>query len=380
MSAEATINPSWRTRDLPGSGRSVAGIEEFHNSIPGFRRTPLVSMPQVAGALGVQRVLVKHERERLGLPSFKIIGASWAVHSAIAARLDVTIPPRFAATVAAARSLPSGTTLSAATDGNHGRAVARMARLLGLRCQIYIPRTMSPARKALIETEGADVLVVNGSYDDAVRLSASEAQAEKCCLLVSDTSWPGYEAIPAAVADGYSTIFREASAQLAELTGGLVAFDLAVVPAGVGALTSAAVRNLAVSGSCDVVTVEPQGADCVRRSLAAGRPVVVPGPHDSIMAGLNCGEVSFIAWPLLRSGVRAAVAVADLEAMRAMRQLAAAGIAADATGAAGLAGLSVLAQDPVGAGLLGSRPDRTVLLLVTEGVTDPETYETVIAG
>jgi len=114
--------------------------------------------------------------------------------------------------------------------------------------------------------------------------------------------------------------------------------------------------------------------------MTVGERVPVPGPHDSIMAGLNCGEVSCVAWRWLRIGVPAAITVTDQEAMDAMRQLARSGIIADASGAASLAGLSLLARDPAGAELLSSRRYRTVLLLVSQGMTNPESYRTVVQG
>ena len=367
-------NPNWSPAAAPVPDAAAVGA--FHASIPGFAPTPLVALPGVAAALGVERVVVKHERERLGLPSFKVVGASWAVDVALAARAGAPAPATFAELVALARGLPSGTTLTTATDGNHGRAVAHVARLLGLPARITVPAGTARARVAGIASEGAGVEVHAGSYDDAVRAVAREAAADPAHVLVSDTSWPGYETIPAAVAAGYGTIFAEAHAQLAA-AGGPDGFDVALVPTGVGAFASRAVECLAGTG-CAVVTVEPVVADCVRRSLVAGAPVVIPGPHDSIMAGLNCGEVSRVAWPVLRAGVRAAVAVTDDQAREAMRTLDAAGIASGESGAAALAGALALAADEAGAALLG--PGATVLLLDTEGVTDPDAYAAIVSA
>ena len=377
MESQVTLNPGWAP-DGAAAGASASGaaaIAAFHRSLPGFAATPLVPLPGEAATLGVARVLVKHERERLGLPSFKIVGAIWAVNVALAQRAGAPAPAAFTELLALAPALPDGTTLTTATDGNHGRAVAHAARLLGLPARITVPAGTAPARIDAIASEGAEVRIDAGSYDDAVRAVAAEAARDRAHVLVSDTSWLGYEAIPAAVADGYGTIFGEAYDQLSA-TSAAPRFDVAFVPAGVGAFASAAVRNLTARG-CAVVTVEPVVADCVRRSLAAGAPTVVPAPHDSIMAGLNCGEISAIAWPVLRAGVRAAVAVTDAETMAAMRTLDAAGMASGESGAAALAGARVLASDPEGAALLA--PDLTVLLLDTEGVTDPERYATIVS-
>lgn len=371
---QVTVNTWWRSRTEPPIPPD-RGIEAFQRSIPGFAATPLVPVPHLAAMLGVEQVYVKHERERLGLPSFKVVGASWAVGRAIAGRRGVRPPSSFAEARRMAAALDPGTTVTTATDGNHGRAVAHIARLLGLPCRIYVPAGMARARVDAIASEAAVVEVVDGSYDDTVRRSAAEAERVPGHLLVSDTSWPGYEEVPAAVVEGYSTIFAEACRQVETLGG--TGFDAAFVPAGVGAFASAAVRSLAGRG-CSVVTVEPTDADCVRRSLVAGAPVEAPRPHRSMMAGLNCGEVSRIAWPVLRDGVAVAVSVSDAEAEAAMRLLAAAGLPSSASGAASLAGAVAAAADPSGAARLFSGGGSRVLLLDTEGITDPQEYAAVL--
>ncbi len=351
-----------------------AAVEAFHRSLPGFRQTPLLEVERLAPQVGAERAFVKHEQERLGLPSFKVLGASWAINCELARRAGEPPPRDFAVTRHLAAALPAGTTLSTATEGNHGHGVAHVARLLGLRCQIYVPAGTAPARVGAIEDEGAAVAVVDGSYDDAVRFAAAEAERDPAAVLVSDTSWPGYERIPREIGEGYGTIFREAYAQLGGLGG--PPFEAVFVPAGVGALAAAAVLAVRPRGAA-VFTVEPTGADCVRRSLAAGERVTVPGPHDSVMAGLNCGEVSAVAWPLLRDGVETALAVDDAQTVAAMRLLDAAGIRAGASGAAPLAGATALARD---GGAVAGRRWRSLLLVASEGVTDPDGHAALLSA
>ena len=215
-------------------------------------------------------------------------------------------------------------TLVAATDGNHGRAVAHMARLLGYPARIFVPAGTAAARIDGIESEGAPVTVVDGSYDDAVRASAALATDD--VFVVSDTSWEGYTEVPATVIDGYETIFAEVDEQLPD------APEVVVVPMGVGALAAATACDYADRAT--VVVVEPLSAACGLESAEAGRPVEVPPPHDSIMAGLNCGMVSIVAWPTVAAGADVFVAVDDGAAENAMRDLAAIGIVAGETGAA----------------------------------------------
>lgn len=373
-------NPAWSAVD-GWAGQVPAAVARFHRSIPGFRESPLLAVPDIADQVGVRHVFVKHEAERLGLPSFKVVGASWAVDVAVADHLGQSAFPTFDALAAAAGELRGDVVLSTATDGNHGRAVAHVARRLGLGSRIFVPADLAGSRVDAIRGEGAELEVVGGSYDDAVRRAAEEADRVRPDgrreLLVSDTSWPGYTRIPEAVVLGYATIFAETLDQLRSAIGPDPSIDVAVVPVGVGAFASAAVRSLA-SGSCSIVSAEPAAADCLWRSLAARERVTVPGPHQSTMAGLNCGEVSLAAWPMLQQGVRAATRVSDLEAAAAVRDLAAVGIATSESGAASLAGLRRLRLDSRAGSLL--RPSSTVVLFDTEGVTDPTGYEAVLAA
>lgn len=342
----------------------------FHRSMPGYAASPLLEAPHTASAIGAKTVLVKHEATRFGLPAFKILGASWATANAVAAELDRRgLPtPRIedgfdAISVAAGKLNPMK--LCCATDGNHGRAVARMAKLLGFSARIYVPDDMAPARIEAIVGEGAEVIKLPGTYDDAIARSAADAGDD--CLVISDTSWPGYEEIPGWVIEGYGTIFAE----LAEQIQGAVP-DLWSVQMGVGALAAAAIPAAKAAGA-QVLGVEPSTAACVQRSFEAGALTLVPGPHPSIMAGLNCGLPSEIAWPVLVAGLDDVIAVDDRRAEDAMRLLAADGIVAGETGAAGLAGLLAW-TDAFGADV----SDRTVLIITTEGATDPENYRRIV--
>jgi diaminopropionate ammonia-lyase len=339
----------------------------FHRALPDYEVTPLVSAHELATGLGLDALWVKVESSRLGLPSFKILGASWAIARLLADRFPALPDPPTLGDLRAALATTPPITLVAATDGNHGRAVARMARLLGCACHILVPAGTADARITGIESEGATVEVVDGSYDDAVAASAALAAAD--VLVVSDTSWDGYVDVPAHVIEGYATVFAEVDEQLDAET-----VDLVVVPMGVGALTAAVVAHY--SADALVVAVEPLTAACGLASAQAGAPAVVPGPHHSIMAGLNCGTVSLVAWPTVQEGVDVFVAVDDAAAEAAMRDLAALGVVAGETGAASLAGLRALVDraDEAGVDVRGRR----ALVLCTEGATDPVAYERIV--
>ena len=296
-----------------------------------------------------------------------MLGASWATYRLLTDRLG-RLPDWSTVDELRAALAPLGAlTLCTATDGNHGRAVAWMARLLGYDARIFVPAGTVVARIEGIESEGANVTVVDGTYDDAVDRAAEQASDD--VLVVSDTSWEGYLDVPGWVVEGYSTIFAEVDDVLAE------APEVVMVQVGVGSLAAAVVGRY--GGQSRIVAVEPTSAACALLSAEAGHQVVVPGPHDSIMAGLNCGTVSPLSWPTLSTGVDVFVAVDDAYAERAMRDLAAAGIVAGESGAAGLAGLQAIHEAGPGASsvrLAGAR----VLVLVTEGATDPVSYQRIV--
>jgi diaminopropionate ammonia-lyase len=331
----------------PARSPAPPGPLAFHRSLPGYAPTPLVDAPAAARALGVARVLVKDESSRLGLPSFKVLGASWATYRALCDRLGAAPEPVIPLAVLRVR-LAGAVELACATDGNHGRAVARMAGLLGLPATVFVPAAMVPARREAIAAEGARVAVVDGTYDDAVARVA--ALAGQGTLVIQDTAWPGYETVPAWVIEGYSTIGAEIAAQP----------DLVAVQIGVGSFAAAMVRRFAPAR---IVGVEPVAAACALASIEAGRLAEVPGPHDSVMAGLNCGRPSPLAWPDVSAGIEAFGAIADDRAREAVRLLAADGITAGESGAAGLAGLLTFAGD------LALPRDGTVLVVNTEGET-----------
>jgi diaminopropionate ammonia-lyase len=353
----------------------------FHRRLSGYAPTPLVAAPILAAALGLGQIWVKQESCRLGMPAFKILGASWATYRALERRLGVSLDgwtslDELRAKLAALHPL----TLAAATDGNHGRAVARMAALLGFEAKILVPTGTAQVRIDAIASEGAEVIIVDGSYDDAVALSAGEAGSH--CLVISDTAWEGYEQVPHDVIEGYDTIFAEADAQLAALD--VAAPTLILIQMGVGALAAAAIRHYRSqerATDLHMVGVEPDTAACVLAAMRAGQIVEVPGPHPSIMAGLNAGLASPVAWPDLQRGLDLFLAVPDEYARQAMRALAADGITAGETGAASIAGLMALMTEPSWAesrAALELGPQTQVLVVVSEGATDPGAYEQIV--
>lgn len=324
----------------------------FHRSLDGYAATRLAELPAIAAETGLGRVFAKDESARLGLPAFKALGASWAIR-----RILDQHPPE------------ARLTLVTATDGNHGRAVARFAADLGHRALIFVPWGVPEQAIAAITGEGARVERIDGDYDRAVAAAAEAADAEDDRVLVQDTAWAGYRQVPHWIVEGYGTLLDEVDEQLLETGAG--APDLVIVPTGVGSLLQAVIehyRSRRDPARTAVVAVEPTSAACVPPSLAARRPVTVP-TAETTMAGLNCGTPSELAWPYIAGGLDGVIEVDDDESATAGADLAEHGVAGGPCGAAPLAALRVaLAEDRHGvAGHLGLTSESVVVLLVTEG-------------
>lgn len=318
----------------------------FHRGLDGYAPTRLVEVPAIAEQLGVGRAFVKDESARLGLPAFKVLGASYAIHRAIA-ESDTAVR-----------------TLVTATDGNHGHAVARTAKLLDLEARVFVPTGVEPVVVAAIRAEGAEVTVLDAAYDDTVATAADDADRSGA-QLIQDTAWPGYEQVPGWIVEGYETLLGEIDRQLGET--GVDGPDVVAVPVGVGSLAEAVVRHYRSGGpSPSVLSVEPASAPCAIASLDAGESVPVPTGTTS-MAGLNCGTLSSLAWPVLRDGLDAAVTVTDEDAAAAIDLLAAHGIGAGPSGAAALAGMVAALDEESRRDDLGVGETATVVMLCTEG-------------
>lgn len=348
----------------------------FHRELVGYAPTPLVPLPEVAKELGLGEVWIKDESKRFGLNAFKVLGASYAIYRFLRGTSVGSDPSR--PTVKMTRY-----TFATATDGNHGRAVAWTAKSLGHEAVVFVPKNTVPARIEAIRGEGAKVVVVDGTYDDTVTRAAAEA-AKNGWQVISDTAYPGYMQVPAWIMDGYATLFHEAIDQLD--AQGHKWPDHVFLQAGVGGLACAGVlffRRRGAGKRPAMVSVEPTDADCLLESILSpdGSIRVAKGKQNSIMAGLNCGTPSLLAWPVLKSGVDFFLAVEDAFAEQAMRVLAANGVTSGESGAAGLAGLLALCKEPALAesrSALGLGSEAKILLISTEGDTDPVSYRRIV--
>lgn len=334
------------TDTLPDEGFLRARTEI--SGWPDYRITPLCDLPDLARAARLGSIRLKDEAERFGLGSFKALGGAYAV----------------------ACMAPNASVVTCATDGNHGRAVAWGAQRCQLRCVIFVHETVSQGRVDAIERYGAEVRRVHGTYDDAVREAARQAEAHGWCV-VSDTSWPGYTEVPRLIMQGYRLMADEAADQWTGDPPTHVFIQGGV--GGVAAAVSVQVRARFRPAPA-VIVVEPDRAACLLASAELGERTSIAGNLDTMMAGLACGEPSLLAWQELDHAAAAFMSIPDEAAIACMRRLAEHGVVAGESGVAGLAGCLLAAADVAAREALGLDASSRILAFNTEGATDPELY------
>ncbi len=351
---------------LPQSGyrRARAAIAAW----PGYAPTPLVSLPEIAAAANVTAVHYKNEAGRFGQGSFKALGGGYAVFRVLAAELARRGVVRAAAADALERGDHGAATrdiiVCCATDGNHGRAVAWGARRFGCQSVVFVHPGVPAGRRAAIARLGAEVREVPGGYDDAVRAAAGTAVREGW-FVVSDTSWPGYTAVPEDVMQGYRVMADEALAAMPAPP------THCFVQGGVGGVAAAVSAQLRAhpGAATRLVVVEPEAAACLLASAEAGERVALPGAPETTMDSLNCGEPSLLAWAELERAAHAFMVVPDAAAVACVALLAGRTppVAAGPSAVAGLAGLLLAAADPAARSVLALDGDSRILLFGTEG-------------
>jgi diaminopropionate ammonia-lyase len=384
-------------RREPGRGTSLDDfnaaeaerVQNFHKSFREYAPTPLVPLPNLAKHLGVEQILVKDESWRFGLNAFKVLGGSYAIGRLLAKRLDRPIESlsRDELCAAAIRRQIGDITFVTATDGNHGRGVAWTAQQLGQKAIVFMPKGSAETRAANIRATGAECVITEYNYDDAVRLANKYAE-DHGGIMVQDTAWEGYEDIPRWIMQGYMTLAKEILDQIRDAGADLPTHLF--LQAGVGSFAGATLGFfVAALGDKTPVTaiVEPHNANCIYRSVKAadGAPHTVDGDMRTIMAGLACGEPSTISWGVLRDYASGVFSCPDHTAADGMRILAAPlpgdqPVVSGESGAVGCGLLAYLMTDQAGraAAALGIDKNARVLLISTEGDTSPEMYRDIV--
>ncbi|MFT5170772.1 MAG: diaminopropionate ammonia-lyase, partial [Candidatus Marinamargulisbacteria bacterium] len=341
----------------------------FHQALATYQPTPLESLPNLAKQLNIGKLWVKDDSKRFGLNAFKALGASFAIHRTLLNS-----------------STKNPTTFCTATDGNHGRAVAWSAAQFGHKSVIYVPDSTVEARIQNIKNEGAEVIIFEGNYDESVK-KAYETATENNWVFIQDTAWKDYVDIPCDIMAGYLTQFIEMESQIN--TPDIPQIDFVFLQAGVGSWAAAAIWyyvNRYQENSPTFICVEPTTTDCFFESILNGKISATKGSQKTIMAGLNCGTPSSLAWPFLKFGVTAFLRIEDEWANKAMKifyhpQKNDPEIISGESGAAGLAGLLALQLDPrflSAKTTLGLTNTSRVLVINTEGDTDPEAFQETV--
>ena len=347
-------------------------VDRYFAARPMLAPTPVHDLPKLAHTFDIGWILAKDETSRFGLNAFKLLGARFAIDQL----------------VQQGRITP-GATLVCASEGNHGRAVARAAREAGCRARVYMAHDAAPSRVEAIAAEGAEVIRVTGSYDDAVRESVRDA-AQFGWTVISDTAWDGYEEIPRLIMLGYTRMIKELLPVLSVEAGAPADVNVVFVQGGVGGLLCGVASGLAHylgDRRPRIVCVEPLSAACLLASAAAGRPTAVEGALTTTMAGLRNREVSPLAFNAVRDLVDVYLGIDDAWSHEAMKVMAKPiesdpVIRAGSSGSAALGGLFAVFADPALAPLrdtLGLHPKThtRVLVIVSEGVTDPDLFARV---
>ncbi|MEN8221764.1 MAG: diaminopropionate ammonia-lyase [Acidobacteriota bacterium] len=374
-------NPEWKDEGFRFLNND--DMRDFHRSIEGYKETPLKNLKKTASELGVGNIFAKDESGRFGIKAFKALGASYAIFRVLKNIWEEKYGTGFdfSSFKDEEKLKKLGKfTFCAASDGNHGRAVAWTAKKLGHKAVIFMPGETVASRIKNIEDENGKVVIVDGTYDDCVRV-ASEKAEKNGWLEIADTAYPGYTDIPSWVLNGYSTLYREMEERFGEHKIG--ESDFIFLQAGAGAFAASGVSWLVKkfgSKRPKIVIVEPLEASCYLESVEAGVAVATKGKMETIMAGLNCGVPSILAWPILRDSADLFISIPDKYAEEAMRQYAKEGIVSGESGASGLAGLIALMTDKdlePAKSKIGIGKDSKVILVNTEGDTDPSNYKKI---
>lgn len=365
------------------TAKMLADAREEIRNWPGYQPTELHRLDAFSDALGLKSIHYKDESTRFGLGSFKAVGGAYAVFAHVLGCLGKpTTQEEFSALrTGAYRDECADIVITSATDGNHGRSVAWGAQMIGTPCKIYLHRDVSMGREQALLDLGAEIMRVDGDYDESVKACARDAEAGGWHV-VSDTSYEGYVDIPRQVMSGYGIIASEVMDVLRDDPPSHV-----FIPAGVGGLASAlamAFRNECGEQAPHIIVVESAYADCIGQSFRAGRPVDVTIEKETVMAGLSCGENSLIAIRILTDCANAAVSITDdavAAAMCAMHDGTLGNgrsIEAGECAVAGLVALAGLMKRPDDAAKLGLDAQSNVLVIGTEGATDRAIYDAML--
>ena len=361
----------------------VTAIEEI-TQWEGYTPTPLFNLQELAASLALDKLMYKDEGLRFGLGSFKALGGSYAalrvLQRQISNLLDRKVSLRDIRLGKYSREAAEITMVSA-TDGNHGRSLAWGCQRFGVPCKIYIHAKVSEERSSAMRNFGAEVIRINGTYDDSVEFARIAADKNKW-IVVSDTSWPGYFEPPRDVMLGYGVLTCEINEKL---TRAPTHIFLQSACGGFAASVASALRHFWGDQIPRVVIVESELAACLFECAKANNLTSVRIKEETIMAGLSCREPSDMAWEVLSEEASDFITIPDNIVPPTVRLLACPEgndpvIKAGESAVAGLAVLVCASKQPGLREKLGLDKNSRVLLIGTEGVTDTEIFNQIIKG
>lgn len=354
-------------KDVTSSILEKHNAMEFHKTLQEYKPTPLIHLPNLAKKYNVGNIYVKDESYRFGLNAFKVLGASYAIKQSL-------------------EKNPTIKTFCTATDGNHGKAVAWSAKKMGKKAVVYVPKDTTKKRIEAIENEGAKVIQIHGSYDEACKKAKNESKANNWTL-IQDTAWKGYLEIPALIMAGYLTMFKELENNFYPNIEKNI--DLVFLQAGVGSMAAAGIYyylNKYGAKRPKIILIEPEEADGILLSFKNNKISTSKGNCTTIMAGLNCETPSIGAWDLLKNGTDYSLKINDNYAKQAIREFyyplgTDSKIISGESGASGFAGFLALLNENKYSKVkntLKLHRNTNILFFSTEGDTDKQIFEEIV--
>ena len=337
-------------------------IDEAIESISSWKTynpTPLLKLNKLKEELNVKEIYYKDEDERFDLKSFKALGGAFAVNK-----------------IANEKKNP---VVATATAGNHGRSVAWGAQRLGLKCKIFISEHVSEARAMAIKNLDAQVIRVKGNYDDSLKECIKQSKNNNW-EIVQDVSWEGYKEVPRLIMAGYTVMIKEIVDQIK-----IDSITHVFLQAGVGGMAAAMIAGFAKFSNNipKFIIVEPENADCVFKSIKNNEPTRVEINKETIMGGMSCGDVSTVAWEILKNSSKYCLTIPDdaistVVALLAESRLSDKKIIAGECAVPGIIALISVFKNKDYLNKLELNSNSKILLFGCEGLTDNKMYQKLL--
>ena len=334
---------------------AVTTIENWET----YKPTPLIELDKLSSYLNINKIYYKDEGFRFDLKSFKALGGAFAVNKIV--------------------KETKAKTVSTATAGNHGRSVAWGAQRLGIKCKIFISEFVSEDRAEAMRNLGADVIRVKGNYDASLKECINQSKKNQW-EIVQDVSWEGYKTVPRYIMAGYTIMIKEIFDKIKNEK-----ISHVFLQAGVGGMAAATIAGFAKYSNnlpC-FITVEPKDAECVLQSIKNKKPTSINIQKESIMGGMSCGDVSSLAWEILKHSTNYSISISDeavatTVALLKQKEFSNDEIIAGECGVPGVISLISAIKDKNICEKLKLNSQSNVLLIGCEGLTDLKMYNKLL--